>query len=93
MTKPGGEIELSTSAVQGGVEVEISDTGVGIDERNLARIFEPFFTTKGEGKGTGLGLTIVQNLIDKHGGSVKVRSTLGRGTTFAIWLPAVVEPE
>lgn len=64
-----------------------TDTGCGIPPENLERVFEPFFTTKQKGHGTGLGLAIVYGIIDRHGGSVKVDSQPGKGTTFAVWLP------
>jgi PAS domain S-box-containing protein len=88
MPAPGGQVALMTRAQDGGVEVVVSDSGSGIAAANLARIFDPFFTTKPEGQGTGLGLTIVQGIIEKHGGTVRVSSTVGRGTSFTIWLPA-----
>jgi signal transduction histidine kinase len=71
------------------VEVEISDTGCGISEKDLKNIFEPFFTTKDEAKGVGLGLAVVYGIITKHGGSIEVRSELDEGSVFQIYLPAV----
>jgi two-component system sensor histidine kinase HydH len=68
-----------------GVELTFTDTGAGIDQAVLPRIFEPFFTTKKEG--TGLGLAITQKIIESHGGSIEVESTLGKGTTFRVKLP------
>ncbi|MBM4036873.1 MAG: PAS domain S-box protein [Planctomycetes bacterium] len=67
--------------------VSFTDTGCGIPPENLERIFEPFFTTKQGGHGTGLGLAIVYGIIDRHGGTLKVDSQLGKGTTFTVWLP------
>lgn len=69
------------------VEVEIHDTGPGIDENTLERIFEPFFTTKGHDKGTGLGLAVSRNLVIEHGGDIEVQSQPGWGTTFRVCLP------
>jgi len=71
-----------------GVEVNISDTGVGIAAENLPRIFDPFFSTKGVGKGTGLGLAITRRILEDHRGTIEVSSEVGQGTTFTIWLPA-----
>lgn len=68
--------------------IEIIDTGVGIEEENLKKIFEPFFTTKGKIHGTGLGLFMVYNIIQKHNGIIKVKSEKGKGTEFSIYLPA-----
>jgi signal transduction histidine kinase len=71
--------------------VKISDTGKGIPPENLGKIFEPFFTTKKIGEGTGLGLSISYKIIEKHGGSIKVESEVGRGTDFYVRIP-VVQP-
>ena len=67
----------------------VTDTGTGMDETIQARIFEPFFTTKGPGRGTGLGLSMVFGLVSGAGGSIKVQSRLGEGSSFTIMLPAV----
>lgn len=67
--------------------LEFSDSGPGIPEEHLTKIFEPFFTTKKEGKGTGLGLWVSYGIIKSFQGDIKVRSTLGRGTTFTITIP------
>lgn len=71
--------------------VRISDTGKGISREHLGRIFEPFFTTKKIGEGTGLGLSIAYKIIEKHGGSIKVDSEIGRGTEFSVRIP-VAQP-
>jgi signal transduction histidine kinase len=70
-----------------GVRLEVSDTGPGIPDDDLAQLFEPFFTTKAAG--AGLGLPMVQNTVQLHGGVVQVRTQLEVGTTFSIYLPAV----
>ena len=67
--------------------LRVSDTGHGMDDQTLARIFDPFFTTKGERGGTGLGLATVNAFAKDTGGQVEVASTLGKGTTFTLWLP------
>ncbi len=70
------------------VDIEIADTGVGISEEDAAKIFDPFFTTKDVGKGSGLGLSIVHEIIEEHGGCIALDSKVGLGTRFFIRLPA-----
>jgi signal transduction histidine kinase len=74
------------------VIVEIKDNGPGIPEHILSRIFEPFFTTKAREKGTGLGLSVSKGIVRKLGGYIKVKSELGKGTTFSIFLPSTNIP-
>jgi PAS domain S-box-containing protein len=73
------------------VRISVSDTGCGIDEKNLSRIFEPFFTTKDIGKGTGLGLSMAYNIVKDHKGYITVYSEKGIGTTFNIYLALLEE--
>lgn len=70
------------------LSLRVTDTGPGIDPAVLPRIFEPFFTTKSVEEGTGLGLTIVQEIARGHGGTIEVVSPEGAGPTFLVWLPA-----
>ncbi|OIQ98882.1 blue-light-activated protein [mine drainage metagenome] len=71
------------------VILEVVDTGVGIPADNLEKIFDPFFTTKEPGVGTGLGLSTVHGIVKGHGGFVQVRSQVGEGTLFKVYLPAI----
>lgn len=88
---PGGVLRLRTRVVRSGapqtrLRILIADSGCGIAKNLLGTMFEPFMTTKGE-RGTGLGLWIVKGIIENHGGKIRVRSKVGKGTVFAIELP------
>jgi len=72
------------------VEVEVRDTGAGMDAEMLRRVFEPFFTTKREGKGSGLGLSIVEGFVTQSGGSIRIDSQSGKGTTVHMRFPVGV---
>jgi two-component system NtrC family sensor kinase len=85
----GGRITVATSTAEdGSVTAEISDTGIGIAPENVAKIYDPFYTTKGVGQGTGLGLAVSYGIVQEHGGHISVDSTPGSGTTFRITLPS-----
>lgn len=82
-----GQLIIKTSSKNKKVIIEITDNGSGIPEDKLKRIFDPGFTTKGVGVGTGLGLSICYQIIQAHRGEIKVKSTVGKGTTFRVILP------
>ena len=89
-TPEGGSVSISLSQVKDLLELKIEDTGLGIPEKDQARIFEKFYRVSRPGthiQGTGLGLSIVKEIIDAHGGSIKIQSTVGKGTTFRIYFP------
>lgn len=83
----GGTLTLRTISQGNRIVIEVEDTGFGIAPENMSKIFEPFFTTKEVGKGTGLGLAVCYGIITEHGGRLAVRSNIGKGTTFSIYLP------
>jgi len=89
----GGVLTMRSFATDGGVRIEIEDTGCGIPEENLPRIFDPFFTTKKIGKGTGLGLATAHGIIKMHRGNIQVQSRVGKGTKIIITLPNKVDVE
>ncbi|HOZ45291.1 MAG TPA: PAS domain S-box protein [Candidatus Hydrogenedentes bacterium] len=75
------------------VLLRVTDTGIGMDEKTVARVFDPFFTTKEVGKGTGLGLAMTYGLIAQHHGAIEVMSQPGHGTEFRVFLPRVEHPD
>ena len=84
--KQGGEILIETTCDKKNVNVKIIDNGAGIPQEIQSRIFDPFFTTKKVGEGTGIGLDIVQRIIKRHNGEIKLHSKPGR-TEFLICIP------
>jgi len=83
-----GLIQIRSYVDGGFVRLDIVDNGVGISPENLVRLFEPFFTTKATGEGTGLGLSMSQQILNRFGGRIEVQSTVGQGSTFSILLPS-----
>ena len=93
-TDPGGSVTISSrrqssseKAGQKGVDLAVTDTGCGIPPDNINKLFDPFFSTKEVGQGTGLGLSVSYGIIERHGGTIRVQSEVGKGSTFTIWLP------
>ncbi len=84
----GGQLTVRLAALGPWVQLDVQDTGCGMDAETQAHIFEPFFTTKAPGHGTGLGLATVRTIVEAFGGSVTVESAPGRGATFRVRLPA-----
>jgi signal transduction histidine kinase len=90
-TPPGGSIRITARGEEGSVRVGVQDTGIGLSPEDQAQLFTPFFraqhaATQGVG-GTGLGLAITRALVERHGGTITVTSTLGQGSTFSVTLP------
>ena len=105
MRETGGVLEVSLRPVAVGaanpktvnlgpgpyLQLEVRDTGAGMDEETLAKIFDPFFSTKPLGDGTGLGLSVVHGIVKNHDGSITVISKPGQGTTFHVFLPVALD--
>ena len=81
----GGVLKVATIMDKDRVGIKVADTGVGIPEEDLSQLFEPFFTKKT--RGTGLGLANVKRILEEHGGSVEIESTISEGTAVSLWLP------
>jgi len=88
-TKGEGKISITVEKMLNWVFIRITDTGLGISEKDLPYIFEPFYTTKEISKGTGLGLSIVYGIVNLHKGKIEVEETSLNGTTFKISLPII----
>jgi len=92
-----GKIRIATRDWENrGVAINIRDNGTGMDEDQLSHIFNPFYSTKEQGEGSGLGLSVSYGLIRRYGGNITVKSTLGKGSEFTIWLlrkPVLIEDE
>jgi CheY-like chemotaxis protein len=84
-----GLIMVSSRQNNDRIFIEISDTGAGIPKESVSKIFDPFYTTKDVGQGTGLGLSVSYGIIQEHGGSIKVDTKQGKGSTFTIALPVI----
>jgi signal transduction histidine kinase len=89
----GGELRVETAYTDGAVRVDFSDTGTGMAEEVRAHIFDPLYTTKERGRGTGLGLFVVRQVVTEHGGRIEVESAPGRGARFRLTFPAAVAEE
>ena len=87
----GGRLTIETANVSQVVMLAVSDTGCGMDNETRARLFEPYFTTKEPGRGTGVGLATVYDVVTHLGGQISVMSDAGAGSTFKIYLPRVPE--
>ncbi|HBY93700.1 MAG: HAMP domain-containing histidine kinase [Ardenticatenaceae bacterium] len=90
-TEPDGQVTVRTTNHARRLQIDVIDTGTGIPESALPHIFEKYYRVRdasgGFVKGTGLGLTLVKNIVERHGGDVRVQSQVGRGSTFSIYLP------
>jgi CheY-like chemotaxis protein len=107
MREGGGTLSVSLARVEIGPDAEpslpllpsghylqltVADNGHGMDNRTMERIFDPFFTTKGQGRGTGLGLSVVHAIVKNHHGAITVESVPGQGSVFRVFLPRVADP-
>ena len=88
----GGELSISTRlSADNTAVVEFRDTGVGFVPENAEAIFEPFFTTKDKDKGTGLGLAVCKDIVERHGGRITAENAPGGGSIFTVYLPVASE--
>jgi signal transduction histidine kinase len=87
----GGRVEASATARENGIAIEVADQGIGIPEDEHTAIFEPFRRGRalsGAIPGVGIGLSVARRIVEAHGGTISVRSTVGAGSRFVLWLPA-----
>jgi len=82
-----GDIFVRTFVDEGNIVIEIEDTGSGIDSESIAQIFTPFYTSKPIGQGTGLGLSISHQIVEQHNGKIAVKSEVGKGSCFSVFIP------
>jgi signal transduction histidine kinase len=87
----GGRLSIAARPDGDGVALVVADSGAGIPPDDLSRVFEPLYTTKPPGKGTGLGLPILREIVEAHGGTVRLESRPGQGTTAVVHLPRAAE--
>jgi signal transduction histidine kinase len=92
-TPEGGRVIVRCGPSEGGLLLEVADTGAGIPEEIMDQIFDPFFTTKGPDEGSGLGLMVCHRIVTDHGGSIEVRSREGEGSTFSVLWPVSARAE
>jgi signal transduction histidine kinase len=86
-TPAGGRVSIFMENIPAGIRLIVEDTGTGIPKENLDKIFEPFFSTKSPGQGTGLGLFVTREIVEKLNGSIEVQSRFGQGTRFCVQIP------
>ncbi len=85
-------LRITTAQEANKIRIDISDTGSGIKSEDLPKIFDPFYTTKKQDQGSGIGLSISHEIIKNHGGEITVKSMVGQGTTFSVYLPIGISP-
>lgn len=88
----GGRLTIQTAREGSGIRLVVQDTGIGMSDEVLEKVFTPFYTTKDVGEGTGLGLSVVEGIVNSHGGSITVESRPGEGTKFGVYLPSNASP-
>ena len=89
LEEKGGTLEILTDSDGESVDITVRDNGYGISKENMSHIFEPFFTTKEDGKGMGLGMAIVAQVVEEHSGKIQVDSEEGEGTSICVSIPVI----